>query len=82
LCDKDKVVVRWTAYDKHTGPLAGEKPTGIDIILPVTGIYPIQNNKVVADWATADDFGFVIQLGILDPKDLKSKPMDTNKHLK
>lgn len=70
LCDGDKAAVRWSATGIHTGSFMGEPPTGNTINFHGTGVYQIEQNKVVSDWLVSDNLGFLIQIGVLSPDDV------------
>ena len=70
ICSNDKVTVRWTGSGKHVGSFMGEKPTQRNIVLNGTSIYQLKNNKIIADWVTPDNLGFLMQIGVLSPVDM------------
>jgi predicted ester cyclase len=68
IYDEDKVVHRWKVEGKHTGaPLFGVKPAGKDITLKGISILRMDNCMVAERWSSLDQFGLLVQLGVVPP---------------
>lgn len=73
IAEGDRVVVRWTDYGTHTGPLGPMRvpPTGRSIVYRGINIYRIAGGKIVEDWGEQDMIGLMQQLGMLPPNEAK-----------
>jgi predicted ester cyclase len=60
--DGDKIVVRWTATMRHTGPGLGVEPTGAEIKLRGMGIARIAGGKVQETWDNWDRMAMFEQI--------------------
>jgi len=60
--DGDKIVVRWTATMKHTGPGLGIEATGAEIKLRGLGIARIADGKVQETWDNWDRMAMFEQI--------------------
>ncbi|HXH68700.1 MAG TPA: ester cyclase [Candidatus Limnocylindrales bacterium] len=60
--DGDKIVVRWTATMRHTGPGLGIEATGANIELRGLGIARIANGKVQETWDNWDRMAMFEQI--------------------
>jgi steroid delta-isomerase-like uncharacterized protein len=58
----DKIVVRWTAAMRHTGPGLGIEATGAEIKLRGMGIARIANGKVQETWDNWDRMAMFEQI--------------------
>jgi len=58
----DKIVVRWTATMRHTGPGLGIEATGAEIKLRGMGIARIAGGKVQETWDNWDRMGMFEQI--------------------
>lgn len=68
LAEGDRVAVRWTSYNTHTGSeFYGIPPSGRPVILTGTTIYRLENGQVAELWHNEDAMGMFIQLGIPSP---------------
>lgn len=67
IAEDDKVVGKVTAYGKHVGELFGIPATGKDIRVTGIAIWRIRDGKIVAHWHQTDQFGLMLQLGVITP---------------
>lgn len=68
LAEGDKVAVRWTSYNTHTGgEFYGIPPSGRPVVLTGTTIYRLENGQVAELWHNEDAMGMFIQLGVPSP---------------
>jgi steroid delta-isomerase-like uncharacterized protein len=66
LVDGDKVAVRWTSHNTHTGsPFLNVPASGNAITVTGTTIYRVENGKVVEMWHNEDLYGMLQQLGVI-----------------
>lgn len=70
VAEGDKACVRWTATGTHTGSFMGEKPTGNNVELKGIVIYEFSGDKITSDWLMSDNLGFLMQIGVVSPKDM------------
>jgi steroid delta-isomerase-like uncharacterized protein len=61
----DRVAVRRTWRMTHTGPFAGQAPTGQTLSGTAIEIYRIEDGKVAEQWTESDNLRFMQQLGAL-----------------
>jgi steroid delta-isomerase-like uncharacterized protein len=61
----DRVAVRRTWRMTHTGPFAGQAPTGQTLSGTAIEIYRIEGGQVAEQWTEADNLSFMQQLGAL-----------------
>lgn len=67
IAEGDKVVGKVTAYGKHVGELFGIPATGKDIRVTGIAIWRIRDGKIVEHWHQTDQFGLMLQLGVIAP---------------
>ena len=68
LAEGDRVAVRWTSYNTHTGgEFFGIPPSGRTAVFTGTTIYRVVNGKIVELWYNADTMGLLTQLGAPSP---------------
>ena len=65
------VVSRWSSAFTHTGVLFGVPATGKRVKQSGIMIYRIKNGKVVEQWAEANMWGLMQQLGVVSPPSAK-----------
>lgn len=63
--DGDVVTTRWTGRGKHTAPLFGIPPTGVDMVHTGISIERIRDGKIVETWVERDKLGMLQQLGAI-----------------
>ena len=61
----DKVVWRFTATGTHTGVLFGVPPTHRSASVTGTVTARFQDGKYAEDWVNFDQFGLLVQLGVI-----------------
>jgi predicted ester cyclase len=71
IAEGDRVVTRWSSAFTHTGNLFGVPATGKRVKQSGIMIYRIKEGKVVEQWAEANMFGLMQQLGAVPPPDAK-----------
>lgn len=62
--EKDYVAARWTASGTHTGPWAGQEPTGKSMSFSGVNLFRFRDGKVAEIWNHRDDLGLMQQLGV------------------
>ncbi len=67
IAEGDRVVGKVTAYGKHTGELFGISATGRDIRVTGIAIWRIRDGKIIEHWHQTDQFGLMLQLGVISP---------------
>lgn len=67
IAEGDRVVTRWSSAFTHTGELFGVPATGKRVKQSGIMIYRIKGGKVVEQWAEANMFGLMQQLGAVPP---------------
>ena len=67
VAEGDLVAVHVRCTGKHTGELMGNPPTQKSIDITLTEIIRFENGKVKERWATEDNAGMFMQLGIQPP---------------
>jgi len=68
LAENDRVAVRWTSYNTHTGgDFLGIPPTGKPAVFGGTTIYRLVNGRIAELWYNADVMGLLHQLGVPSP---------------
>lgn len=67
----DIVWVHYRSTGEHTGPFVGHAPTGNKFSIDVIDIARIQNGKLVEHWGVPDRFALLMQLGFLQPTNVK-----------
>jgi len=65
IVEGDKVVVRVVSSGRQTGEFIGFKPTGKTFEAQQIHIYRIADGKIIEHWASRDDLGQGIQLGLI-----------------
>lgn len=74
IAEADKVVVRFRGGGTHTGkPFFGVEPSGRKFEITGISIYRIAGGKIVEQWASEDEMGLLVQLGVLPPFDAPPK---------
>ncbi len=67
IAEGDRVVTRWSSEFTHTGELFGVPATGKRVKQSGIMIYRIRDGKVVEQWAEANMWGLMQQLGAASP---------------
>jgi predicted SnoaL-like aldol condensation-catalyzing enzyme len=67
----DIVWVHYLSTGEHTGPFVGHAPTGKKFSIDVIDVARIQNGKLVEHWGVPDRFALLMQLGFLQPTNVK-----------
>ena len=65
VAEDDKVVERFTAHIKHTGPFMGFPATGKSCTTTGMSVFRIANGKIVEHWGENDALGLMQQLGMI-----------------
>ena len=65
IAEGDKVVIRWTLKATHTGEYMGVPATGKQVEMKGMSMYRLANAKIVEDWSSSDQLGFMQQLGLV-----------------
>ena len=65
IAEGDRVVTRWSSSFTHTGDLFGVPATGKRVKQSGIMIYRIRDGKVVEQWAEANMWGLMRQLGAI-----------------
>jgi steroid delta-isomerase-like uncharacterized protein len=65
IAEGDRVVTRWSSSFTHTGDLFGVPATGRRVKQSGIMIYRIRDGKVVEQWAEANMWGLMQQLGVV-----------------
>lgn len=60
----DYVAARWTAAGTHTGPWAGQEPTGRSMRFSGVNLFRFGGARVAEIWNHRDDLGLMQQLGV------------------
>jgi predicted ester cyclase len=63
----DTVVSRWSATGTSTGALQGIPPTGKQVTVVGVNLDRFKDGKVVWSWGIFDQFGMLVQLGVVPP---------------
>jgi len=71
IAEGDLVVTRWSSAFTHTGVLFGVPATGKRVKQSGIMIYRIKDGKVVEQWAEANMWGLMQQLGVVSPPSAK-----------
>jgi predicted ester cyclase len=72
ISDGEKVVVRGAASGRHTGaggPLRNLPVTGREFRVQRIHIFRVADGKIAEHWASRDDLGQLVQLGLLPLRD-------------
>jgi predicted SnoaL-like aldol condensation-catalyzing enzyme len=67
----DIVWVHYRSTGEHTGAFMGHAPTGKKFSIDVIDVARIQNGKLVEHWGVPDRFALLMQLGFLQPTNVK-----------
>jgi steroid delta-isomerase-like uncharacterized protein len=68
VAEGDRVAVRWTSYNTHTGgDFFGIPPAGRTAVFSGTTIYRLVDGKIAELWYNADTMGLLTQLGAPSP---------------
>ena len=67
IAEGDRVSLRFTVSEKHTGKYNNIEPTGKSVTFARFSIYRIQDGKVAECWTLLDSLGLFQQLGALPP---------------
>jgi predicted ester cyclase len=67
IAEGDKVVTRWSSVFTHIGDLFGVPATGKRVNQSGIMIYRIKDGQVVEQWAEANMWGLMQQLGVVSP---------------
>jgi predicted ester cyclase len=65
VAEGDRVVARFTVSGTHEGEMMGFAPTGKSYSVPGFSEYRIENGKAVEHWGLHDNFGVMVQLGLI-----------------
>src|SRR5581483_2905967 len=65
VAEGDTVVARWRIDMTHGGDFMGIPATGRHLTIQSIDIFRIVSGKIVEQWAVADTFGMMRQLGVL-----------------
>ena len=71
IAEGDLVVTRWSSAFTHTGVWFGVPATGKRVKQSGIMIYRIKDGKVVEQWAEANMWGLMQQLGVVSPPSAK-----------
>jgi steroid delta-isomerase-like uncharacterized protein len=64
--ERDMVVVRLRFRGTHTGPILDAPPTGKAFETTGIDLFRVANGQIVERWAGHDDFGLMLQLGVVN----------------
>jgi len=67
VAEGDRVTKVWTANCTHKGELMGIPATGIQITVKGIEVFRIADGKIMEIWASMDNLGMLLQLGIIPP---------------
>ena len=67
VAEGDEVVARWTASGTHTGSLAGESPTGRQVVTSGFGSWRVSDGRIIEHFGAFDIMGLLRQIGALPP---------------
>jgi predicted ester cyclase len=67
IAEGDKVVTRITGRGTHQGELMGIPATGNQIQITTVVIARIEGSQNVEAWIQSDQFGLMVQLGVIPP---------------
>jgi steroid delta-isomerase-like uncharacterized protein len=67
IAEGDRVVTRWSSVFTHTGEVFGVPATGKRVMQSGIMIYRIRDGQVVEQWAEANMWGLMQQLGVVSP---------------
>jgi len=67
IAEEDRVMTRWSSVFTHTGELFGVPATGKRVKQSGIMVYRIRDGKVVEQWAEANMWGLMQQLGAASP---------------
>jgi steroid delta-isomerase-like uncharacterized protein len=65
IAEGDRVIARFTVSGTHKGEMNGVPPTGKSYSVPGFSEYRIENGKAVEHWGLHDNFGVMVQLGLI-----------------
>lgn len=69
VAEDDLLAVHRRLTGTHEGEFMGIEPTGADVEIPGIAIYRFENGKTVEEWQVVDNFGLLVQLGVVEPPD-------------
>lgn len=61
---EDRVCAEWTFRGRHTGSLAGESPTGRNVVQPMACVYEVEGGEIRRARLYYDASGLAAQLGV------------------
>jgi steroid delta-isomerase-like uncharacterized protein len=67
IAEGDRVVTRWSSTFTHIGDLFGVPATGKRVNQSGMMVYRIKDGQVVEQWAEANMWGLMQQLGVVQP---------------
>jgi steroid delta-isomerase-like uncharacterized protein len=67
VAEGDKVTKVWTATSTHKGELMGIPATGKRAVVRGIEVFRIADEKIIENWYSQDDLGFLQQLGVIPP---------------
>jgi predicted ester cyclase len=65
VAESDRVVARFTVSGTHDGEMMGVAPTGKSYSVTGFSEYRIENGKAVEHWGLHDNYGVMLQLGLI-----------------
>ena len=65
IAEGDKVVSRGSWTGTHTGPMGAIAATGKKVKVEGIDIIRVQNGKIVEHWEATDNYGLMVQLGVI-----------------
>jgi len=65
IAEGDRVVARFTVSGTHEGEMMGIAPTGKSYSVTGFSEYRIENGKAVEHWGLHDNYGVMLQLGLI-----------------
>ncbi|MEX0832407.1 MAG: ester cyclase [Actinomycetota bacterium] len=65
LAEGDRAIARFTVSGTHKGEMMGVPPTGKHYSVPGFSEYRIENGKAVEHWGLHDNYGVMVQLGLI-----------------
>jgi predicted ester cyclase len=71
VVDGHMIWVHYRSTGEHTGKFMGHEPTGKQFSIDVIDIARIENEKLVEHWGMPDRFALLMQLGFLQPTNVK-----------
>ena len=79
--ERDTVVVRLRFRGTHTGPLLDLLPTGKTFEATGIDLFSVVDGQIVERWAGHDDFGLMLQLGVVSWPNADEQPPESSEAL-